>query len=159
MMTTTAVRTPDPTAPAHPEAPVSPAPQQSDIPLIELTRPMPGFDDRRRFALVQLDEDGVLCALRSVDDPGLRFLVTPPAPFFPDYAPVVSDEVAAELGVDSPQDALLLVVLTAGRSLETSTANLLAPLVVNVRTRRAQQVILEGQDYAVAQPLVALGAA
>lgn len=159
MMTTTAVRPPDTTAPAHPEVAVPHPSDESGIPLIELTRPMPGFDDRRRFALVQLDDDGVLCALRSVEEPGLRFLVTAPAPFFPDYAPVVSDEVAAELGVASPQEALLLVVLTAGRSLETSTANLLAPLVVNIRTRQAQQVILEDQDYAVDQPLVARGAA
>lgn len=152
MMTTTA------TPYADLEASV-PEQQSTELQLIELTRPMPGFDDRRRFALVQLDDDGLLCALRSVEDPGLRFLVTPPAPFFPDYAPVVSDEVVAELDVQGPQDALLLVVLTAGRSLETSTANLLAPLVVNVRTRQAQQVILEDQDYAVDQPLVGRGAA
>ena len=35
-----------------------------DIPAIELVHPLPGFPDHRRFALVQLDDDGVLCQLR-----------------------------------------------------------------------------------------------
>ncbi|MDQ2755249.1 MAG: flagellar assembly protein FliW [Actinomycetota bacterium] len=127
----------------------------SDLPVIEFIHPMPGFSDQRRFALVQLDEAGMLSAMRSLDDPGLRFLVMPAAPFFPDYHPVVGDEVVDDLGIESVDDTLLLLVLTAGRSLETSTANLAAPVVINLRTRRAQQVVLEGQDFEVAAPLVA----
>lgn len=128
-----------------------PAPE---IPVIEFTRPMPGFREQRRFALVQLDDVGVLSSMRSLDDPGLRFLVMPASPFFPDYHPVVGDEVVDDLGLESVDDTLLLLVLTAGRSLETSTANLAAPVVVNVRTRQAQQVVLEGQDFDVAVPLL-----
>lgn len=125
-----------------------------EIPLIELVQPMPGFPDRSRFALVQLDEDGVLCSLTSIDEEGLRFLVVPPGPFFPDYAPVVGDETVAALGIDSVDEVLVLLVLTAGDSLDSTTANLLAPLVVNTRTRRGQQVILDG-DLSIAAPLVA----
>ncbi len=62
-----------------------------DLPVIELVHPMPGFPDRRQFALVTLDDLGTLCALRSLDDPELRFLVVPPAPFFPDYSPELDD--------------------------------------------------------------------
>ena len=83
---------------------------------------MPGFPAHRRFALVRLDEDGVLCALRSLDDPELRFLVVPPHAFFPEYAPVIDDATASELGVTRAEDVLLLSVLTAGPSLaDTST--------------------------------------
>jgi flagellar assembly factor FliW len=126
-----------------------------EIPLIELVQPMPGFPDRSRFALVQLDEDGLLCSLSSIDEEGLRFLVVPPAPFFPDYAPVVRDETVAALGIDSADDVLVLLVLTAGETLSSTTANLLAPLLVNTRTRRAQQVILDDGDLSIAAPLVA----
>ena len=81
-----------------------------EIPVIELVQPMPGFPDRTRFTLVQLDEDGVLCALRSLDDPDLRFLVVSPVPFFPDYEPVVDDQTVAELGITSVEDVLVLLV-------------------------------------------------
>lgn len=126
-----------------------------DLPIIELVHPMPGFPDRRQFALVSLDEDGVLCALRSLEDPELRFLVVPPGPFFPDYAPDVDDGVVLELGIGSADDALVLLVLKAGDSLADTTANLLAPVVVNRRTRRAAQVILDDPTLSVSEPLVA----
>jgi flagellar assembly factor FliW len=126
-----------------------------DIPVIELVHPMPGFPDRSKFALVQLDEDGVLCSLTSLEDPGLRFLVVPPVRFFPDYAPEVDDEAVADLDIASADDVLVLCVLTAGTSLADTTANLAAPVLVNTATRRALQVILDDPALSVATPLVA----
>ncbi|SDD35962.1 flagellar assembly factor FliW [Nocardioides lianchengensis] len=135
--------------------PVMSTTDSADLPVIELVHPMPGFPDRSRFALVSLDEDGVLCALRSLEEPDLRFLVVPPGPFFPDYAPEVDDSVVSDLGIDSADDALVLLVLRAGTSLAETTANLLAPVVVNRRTRRAAQVILDDPSLSVSAPLVA----
>jgi len=126
-----------------------------DIPVIELVQPMPGFPDRSQFALVQLDDDGVLCQLRSLEDPNLRFLVVSPVKFFPDYAPVVDEDTVADLGIESVDDVLVLLVLTAGSSLSDTTANLAAPVLVNTTTRRAQQVILDDPQLSVATPLVA----
>lgn len=124
------------------------------IPAIELAQPMPGFPSQTRFALVQLDADGVLCELRSLDDPNLSFLVVPPHPFFPDYAPEVPDEVVAELQITSPADVIVLLVLNAGASLEDTTANLMAPIVVNLAARRAEQVILDDPDLPLAAALL-----
>lgn len=126
-----------------------------EIPVIELARPLPGFPEQRRFALVKVDDDGVLCALRSLDDPDLRFLVANPVPFFPDYAPEVDDTVVADLGIADAAEVLVLLVLTAGESLADTTANLLAPILVNTANRRAAQVILDDATLTVATPLVA----
>ena len=126
-----------------------------EIPVIDLVHPLPGFPDHHRFALVQLDDDGVLCQLRSLDDPSLRFLVVPPVAFFPEYAPVVDDDVVDDLQITAGDDVVVLLVLNAGDSLSTTTANLLAPVVVNTATRRASQVILDDPDLPIAAPLVA----
>ena len=124
-----------------------------EIPVIEMVEPMPGFEERTRFALVRLDEDGVLCALRSVDDPSLRFLVVPPTVFFPDYAPVVDDLTVDALGIKSVDDVLALVVVNPGDSAVAATANLLAPVLVNTVTRRGAQVVLT-DDLPVRAPLL-----
>jgi flagellar assembly factor FliW len=124
-----------------------------EIPVIELAWPMPGFPDLTRFALVQVDEDGTLCALRSLEDPEVRFLVVPPATFFPDYAPEVDDETVAALEITDVADVLMLVVLTAGTSLEDTTANLVAPVLVNTATRRAAQVVLSDATLSISTPL------
>jgi flagellar assembly factor FliW len=127
----------------------------SDLPVIEMVRPMPGFPDRRRFALVRLDPAGDLCSMTSLDEPDLRFLVVPPARFFPDYAPEVEDDVVADLGIESESDVMVLVVLTAGSSLASTTANLAAPVVVNTATRRGGQIVLDEPGLPIAAPLIA----
>jgi flagellar assembly factor FliW len=126
-----------------------------EFPAIELVQPMPGFPEHRRFALVQLDDDGVLCQLQSLDDPALRFLVMSPVPFFPDYAPEVADDVVEDLAIGSADDVIVLLVLNAGESLATTTANLMAPVVVNATTLQARQVVLDDPSLPLAAPLVA----
>ena len=97
----------------------------------------------------------MLCQLQSLEDPALRFLVMSPVPFFPDYAPEVSDDVVADLQITSSEDVIVLLVLNAGDSLDTTTANLMAPVVVNTATLRASQVILDDPTLPLAAPLVA----
>ena len=111
-----------------------------------------GFAGAERFALVEVSETSPLFRLCSLDQPGLDFLVVPPAVFFPDYAPVVDDTSAARLGLTDAEDALLLLVLTVGADVSAATANLMAPIVINARTRQAAQVIVEG-TYPLRAPL------
>jgi len=124
------------------------------IPMLDFIEPMPGFPAHRSFALVRLDDAGVLTELRSLSDEGLRFLVVPAAAFRPDYAPVVGDEVVAELGITVPADVLVLLVVTAANTLADTTVNLMAPILVNLRTHRAMQVVLDDPAYDVRAPLV-----
>lgn len=125
-----------------------------EIPLIEMVQPIPGFPGCRVFALVRLDDSGVLCALRSVEEPGLRFLVVPPGMFFDGYEPEIDDTVAESLGIESPTDVLVLVVVNPGDGAWDATANLRAPVLVNTANRRACQAILD-EDLPVRARLVA----
>ena len=123
------------------------------LPTIEMTAPLPGFPGFRRFVLVRLDDDGLLYAFTSMEDSDLRFLVIPPAPFFPDYAPEISDEALEMLGSPDPDQLLLLLVVTAS---ETGTsANLLAPIVIDQQNRKAVQVVLTGSGLPVRAPMSA----
>jgi flagellar assembly factor FliW len=129
--------------------------QVDGIPVIEMVRPLAGFPEHRRFALVSLDETGVLCHLRSIDDPELSFVVVPPYPFFPAYAPEVDDTVTTELGVEDESDLLALLVLTLADTPESATANLMAPVLVNHRTRQAGQYVLTDVELPMRAPLSA----
>lgn len=124
------------------------------FPVVEMVRPLLGFPDEAAFGLAPLDEDGTLYALRSLTNPDLRFLVVPAGRFFPDFAPVVDDAVAADLLIDAASDVLVLLLLTAGSSLATTTANLLAPVILNVHTQRAVQVVLDDPALSLHAPLV-----
>ena len=125
----------------------------TELPEISFVEPLPGFPDARRFALVELAPGGALFALRSLEDPELRFLVVPPAPFFPDYAPELDDAAAAGLGLTGAEDALVLLVVTPGDSPADATANLMAPVVVNARTQAAAQVVLSDSSLPIRRRL------
>lgn len=125
-----------------------------DVPVIDMVLPMPGFPNHRRWAVVRVDESSDLCSLSSLDEQGLRFLVVPPASFFPDYALEVDDDVVDQLGIESAADVLVLVVLTPGEGLRNTTANLAAPVLVNTASRRAGQVVLDEPGLPVAAPLL-----
>lgn len=117
------------------------------LPTITMAVPMPGFPAHREFVLVRLNDDGLLYAFTSVEDPELRFLVAPPEPFFPDYAPEIENDVFAALNTKDPDRLLLLTVITAG--VNETTANLLAPIVVDRDSMRAVQVVLSGSGMPV----------
>jgi flagellar assembly factor FliW len=117
------------------------------LPTITMAVPMPGFPAHREFVLVRLNDDGLLYAFTSIQDPELRFLVAPPEPFFPDYAPEIENEVFSALNTRDTDRLLLLTVITAG--VEETTANLLAPIVVDRDSMRAIQVVLSGSGYPV----------
>ena len=124
-----------------------------ELPELSFVRPLPGFGDLRRFVLVELPAlegaEPVLFELRSLEEPAVRFLAAVPTAFFPDYAFDLGEDDCAELGLTDEADALALVLLTMGEDAAATTANLLAPVVVNARTRQAAQVILSGSDWPV----------
>lgn len=130
------------------------APDEPALPVIEFVDALPGLPGMSRCALVQLDDAGVLYRLQSVIDPDLRLVVAAPSLFFGDYAPQIDETTAAAIGLSSVDDALVLVIVTLGATVAESTANLLAPIVVNSTTRSAAQVLqLEG-DLPLHAPLV-----
>jgi flagellar assembly factor FliW len=124
-----------------------------ELPVLDMVQPLVGFPDRRHFALARLDESGLVCDLRSLEDPELRFVVVPPSPFFADYDPAIDDAVAEELGVENDDDLLALLVVTLGATPDSATANLAAPVLVNHRTRRAGQYLLADAELSMRAPL------
>jgi flagellar assembly factor FliW len=131
---------------------VAPAETQ-DPPVLEFVAPIPGFPGERRFVLVALGDSGMLYSLRSVEQPELRFLVAPPAPFFPDYVVDVDDATVEELGALDADELLVLLVINAGEGAGEASANLMAPIVVAQRTRRAVQLVLGRTGLPVRAPL------
>ena len=129
------------------------------MPVLDFPTGIAGFPDHHRFLLVQVEDADELFFLRSLDDDSLRFLVVPPAPWFPDYAPELPGDATDELALHAAEDALVLLLVNTGSGdgAQSATANLMAPVVVNQRTRHAAQVVLSDSPYSLREPLAARG--
>jgi len=49
---------------------------------------------------------------------------------------------------------MILTIITLGKTLDSSTINLKAPLVINVRNKFGKQFIIQGDKYDTRHPLV-----
>ena len=82
------------------------------------------------------------------------FVAVDASAFFPDYHPEVDDATAERLGLTDAAQAQVLLIVTIAREPSRSTVNLLAPVVVNLRSGDAEQVVLTGQDFPLRAPLL-----
>ncbi len=106
--------------------------------------PLPGLPGHPEFTLDGLDDAGMLFALRSLADPAVRLFVVRPEAFFEGYTPTVAAETRDARALAGDDEPLLLVVVHPGSGDTPTTANLLAPLMVNPATGAASQVVLDG---------------
>jgi len=127
---------------------------REDVSMLTFVHPLLGFPDEVEYGLVEIEKGSPLSRLQAARTESVSFLVVPAAQFFPHYEPVVSDEVVADLGIESVQDVLVLLVVHAGADLASTTVNLRAPVLVNTSTLKAAQVILDDPELPVAAPLV-----
>lgn len=114
---------------------------------------LPGFPDLKRFVLIEFLEDGAFQELQSLDDPAVSMIVCVPWLFFPDYAPVLSDEDQSDLELQAEEDAAVFVPVTFDPDQRTVSLNLLGPFVVNSKTRMGRQIVLADSDYPTRAPI------
>jgi flagellar assembly factor FliW len=118
---------------------------------IEFPLGLPGFDERKRFVAVHFAESDPLIYLQSLDDPALCFITMPILAIDPRYELRVSGEDLALLGLNPTRqprigdDVMCLSVLSIQET--GATANLLAPILVNLRNRTAVQAVAPESDY------------
>lgn len=113
-----------------------------------------GFRELREFAVLSVPGGGdVLKILQSLEQPDVGFVLVAPNPFFPEYQPALSEQDVAALALESPEQAIwMLLATTPGQDFQATTVNLKAPIVFNPFRRLGKQVILDG-EYPVRQPL------
>lgn len=118
---------------------------------IEFPRGLPGFEERRRFLPIRTEATEPLIYLQSLEDGNLCFITLPVLAVDPAYRLDISDEDLEEIGLprghapDLGPEVLCLVVVSVKE--EGPTANLLAPIIVNVGNRRGVQAIAPHSAY------------
>ncbi|MBU0552384.1 flagellar assembly protein FliW [Myxococcota bacterium] len=100
--------------------------------------------------------------LQSIQDGALAFITTDPTYFKPDYQlelkrreiQIIASETQEDLIIE---DLIVSVILTIPGDPKRMTANLLAPLIFNLATRRAMQLVLTSPRYPVRYPVFGAG--
>ncbi len=122
--------------------------------LITFERGILGFPDVKEYALAQTGDDSGFYWLQSVEREDLAFVVCDPRLFVPDYRAPVKAEDLALIGLDDPDNAQVFIIVNKVDDL--LTGNLQGPLVINVETRQAGQLVLSDKRFSTRHPLMRL---
>lgn len=107
-----------------------------------------GFPNVKRYVITDIPGGGdIFKQMVALEQPTLGFTLVYPYAFFPDYAPDIPDEDLREIGVESPEQAIVMTIANVPAQFKDATANLKAPVVFNPYTRKARQVIMQDDRY------------
>jgi flagellar assembly factor FliW len=115
---------------------------------------IPGFEQTKKFVLVQIPEYLPFEWLASIDGSGLRFAVVNPMLFRAEYAPNIPKAQLQELGLEKPEDVLLYTIVTIRKNPAESTANLIGPVVINKTKKIGKQIIIDDERYSTQETII-----
>ena len=110
---------------------------------------LPGFGTLRRFVALSLESQSNFVWLQSLDDLSVAVPTADPWRIFADYAPHLPAYALSSLEIERPEEFVTLCVVVVTPGAAEMTMNLLAPIIVNLRTRVGRQVTLEAGGYDV----------
>ena len=113
-----------------------------------------GFPYMKKFVLIrdEENEEAAIMWLQSMEEPQFAMPVVEPHLVVKGYNPVVDDEHLLPLGGLKEENTYSLVTITVPAKIEKMTANLRAPIVINMENNRAVQLIVE-DEYEVKHPI------
>ena len=112
-----------------------------------------GFEHMKDYLLIAKPGEAPFHWLQVKNNPALAFVVIEPFFFLPDYRPDIPQADVDFLGLSSPDDAVVYVIVTVGGP-RRATANLKGPVVINRNTGLAKQVVIaNASQYSVVHSL------
>ena len=122
--------------------------------IFEFVLPIIGFDTLKKFVILEPGKETLFKWLQSVDDPTLAFPIISVSTLNIDYSIDLPDNVVDMLEVTSV-DSLLVMNITSipQDNPKATTINLLAPLIFNIDTQKAGQIVLSGSGYDISYPM------
>lgn len=130
-----------------------------DEKIITLEHGMIGFPEYKHFTLIYNEERGLdrsaIKWLQCMDDGDISFPVMDPTLVKEDYTLNVENEMVASLGEMDAEDLFILVTVRVPAAIKEMTANLKAPIIINMKNNKAIQTVLE-DDYPIRFPVFEL---
>lgn len=128
----------------------------ADDKIVDMLGGLIGFETLKKFTLINEDSEddkkGVMW-LQSVEDEDIALPTMDPSIVNSSYSPSIPEAILKGLGDFDKDEYLVLVTLTVPKKIEDMSVNLKAPIIFDVNTLRACQVIIDDEDCPVKYPI------
>jgi len=128
--------------------------EMDDKQKIEFPLGLFGFEDYRDYVLLDAEHQPFFW-LQSLDDQEIAFILINPFLFRPDYEVNINNDDLTEIGITSPEKALIFVIVTIPQDGSSMTANLQGPLVINKEKMKGMQGVLSDSRWKTKHDIMA----
>lgn len=127
----------------------------TDNDLIKFPEGLLGFNDLESFVLLDDPNDEIFAWLQSCEEPTIAFPVLEPELFQTDFELSFSKSDLEALKAKDSVGLRAFCIITIPEDPKNMTANLKAPVVVNVTERTARQCVLQDNKLEIREPIFA----
>ena len=117
--------------------------------IIEFPKGIIGFEQFRKYVLLEREDSDPFCWLQSLEDPNLAFVVINPTIFFRNYKIEIHYKELEDIQVASLDRIEIFAIVTIPEDISKMSANLLGPLVVNLDNNLGKQIVLTNSHYTI----------
>ncbi|MDM5332434.1 flagellar assembly protein FliW [Ureibacillus composti] len=110
---------------------------------------IPGFEEEKQFVLLPIEENSIFQILQSVQTEDLAFIITSPFGVISNYNFDLDEATVHSLEIKDEKEVAVFAIVSLKETLEKSSVNLKAPIVLNSTLKKAKQVILDNENYAI----------
>lgn len=112
-----------------------------------------GFNDLRGFVLLDDPNDEIFAWLQSCERPNIAFPVLEPELFVENYEVSLTRHDLEILKLKENKGTRAFLIITIPQDPTQMTANMKAPIVINVAQRIARQCVLQDNHLAIREPI------
>lgn len=127
--------------------------QVSNEDLITFAEGILGFNDLKKFILLDDPNDDIFAWLQSCEAADVAFPILEPELFSAQYKVVLTKSDLEALKLDGKKVPRCFSIITIPDDPTQMTANLKAPIVINVELRIARQCVLQDNQLAIREPV------
>ncbi|MCR2806734.1 flagellar assembly protein FliW [Paenibacillus soyae] len=118
---------------------------------------IPGFEHLRVFIFEDIEDIGEelpLKVMRSEEDEHVSFIVANPFIYYPEYEWDLSESAKLEMEIETESELEVWAIMTLRESIQDSTINLQAPVLLNNANHRGRQLILQNSPFGTRAPVI-----
>lgn len=112
-----------------------------------------GFEDYKKYAIIESEYTPFIW-LQSLDDEKLAFLIVDPFIICADYEADIDDENLSKIGINTPEDVIVMAIVTVPSDGSHITANLQGPIVINKKNNMCEQIILSDNRWTTKHDII-----
>ncbi|WP_434303305.1 flagellar assembly protein FliW [Clostridium botulinum] len=125
--------------------------EEKDV--IYFEKGIPGFEELNKFIIFPVEDNDVFSVFHSIEKEDMGIIVTSPFSIEKDYEIQLEEEQIKNLKLQDEKDTLILNTVTLSSDMDKITANLRAPIVINIKEKIGEQIIINSDKYKVKHPL------